>query len=41
MKNDKVDSKVFSAANLSAILMGLSNLSAVIRGEDAAKLIII
>lgn len=34
MKEYKVDKKVFSTADLSAILMGLSNLSSMIRGEE-------
>jgi predicted DNA-binding transcriptional regulator YafY len=34
MQKDKIDKKVFSAADLSAILMGLSNLSAMIRGDE-------
>lgn len=34
MENYKVDKKVFSTADLSAILMGLSNLSTMIRGDE-------
>ena len=34
MQKYKVDKKVFSTADLSAILMGLSNLSSVIHGDD-------
>jgi predicted DNA-binding transcriptional regulator YafY len=34
MENYKVDRKVFSAADLSAILMGLSGLSGLIRGDE-------
>jgi predicted DNA-binding transcriptional regulator YafY len=34
MKEYKVDKKVFSTADLSAILMGLSSLSGMVRGED-------
>lgn len=34
MQKYKIDKKVFSTADLSAILMGLSNLSAVIRGDE-------
>ncbi len=34
MQKYKIDKKVFSAADLSAILMGLSNLSTMIRGEE-------
>jgi len=34
MQNYKVDRKVFSTADLSAILMGLSNLSNMIRGDE-------
>jgi len=34
MPNYKIDKKFFSTADLSAILMGLSNLSAVMRGDE-------
>lgn len=34
MQNYKIDKKIFSAADLSAILMGLSSLSNMIRGEE-------
>jgi len=34
MQNYKIDRKVFSTADLSAILMGLSSLSGMIRGEE-------
>jgi predicted DNA-binding transcriptional regulator YafY len=34
MRNYKIDRKVFSAADLSALLMGLSNLSNMIRGDE-------
>ena len=34
MQKYKIDKKVFSTADLSAILMGLSNLSTVIRGDE-------
>ena len=34
MQNYKIDKKIFSAADLSAILMGLSGLSNMIRGEE-------
>jgi len=34
IKEYKVDKKIFSTADLSAILMGLSNLSTVIRGDE-------
>src|SRR6056297_1477560 len=34
MKEYKIDKKVFSTADLSAILMGLSNLSTMIRGDE-------
>lgn len=34
MQRYKIDKKVFSTADLSAILMGLSNLSSMMRGED-------
>ena len=34
MQNYKLDRKVFSTADLSAILMGLSNLSTMIRGDE-------
>ena len=34
MQKYKIDKKVFSAADLSAILMGLSNLSTIIRGDE-------
>jgi len=34
MKEYKVDKKIFSTADLSTILMGLSNLSTVIRGDE-------
>ena len=34
MQNYKVDKKVFSSADLSAILMGLSSLSNVVRGDE-------
>lgn len=34
MKTYKIDKKVFSTAELSAILMGLSNLSTLIRGDE-------
>jgi predicted DNA-binding transcriptional regulator YafY len=34
MQNYKIDRKVFSTADLSAILMGLSNLSTMIRGNE-------
>ncbi|MGF7017870.1 putative DNA-binding transcriptional regulator YafY [Lachnospiraceae bacterium PF1-21] len=34
MQNYKVDKKIFSSADLSAILMGLSNFSTMIRGEE-------
>ncbi|MDR1299163.1 MAG: YafY family transcriptional regulator [Oscillospiraceae bacterium] len=34
MQNYKIDKKVFSAADLSAILMGLSGLSGMIRGDE-------
>lgn len=34
MEQYKIDKKVFSAADLSAILMGLSSLSSMIRGEE-------
>ena len=34
MQKYKIDKKVFSAADLSAILMGLSNLSTMIRGDE-------
>jgi predicted DNA-binding transcriptional regulator YafY len=34
MQNYKIDKNVFSAADLSAILMGLSNLSTMIKGDD-------
>ena len=34
MQNYKVDKKVFSTADLSAILMGLSSLSSMIRGDE-------
>lgn len=34
MKEYKMDKKIFSTADLSAILMGLSNLSTMIRGEE-------
>ncbi|OPY84321.1 MAG: putative frv operon regulatory protein [Smithella sp. PtaU1.Bin162] len=34
MQNYKIDSKVFSAADLSAILMGLSGLSSIMRGDE-------
>jgi len=34
MQNYKIDKKVFSTADLSAILMGLSNLSNMIRGDE-------
>ena len=34
MKEYKVDRKVFSTAELSAILMGLSSLSGMVRGEE-------
>ncbi|MEG0322711.1 MAG: YafY family protein [Raoultibacter sp.] len=34
MQNYKIDRKVFSTADLSAILMGLSNLSTLIRGDE-------
>lgn len=34
MENYKLDKRVFSAADLSAILMGLSSLSGMVRGEE-------
>jgi len=34
MQNYKIDKKVFSTADLSAILMGLSGLSGMIRGDE-------
>jgi len=34
MQNYKIDKKIFSTADLSAILMGLSNLSGMVRGEE-------
>ena len=34
MQKHKIDKKVFSTADLSAILMGLSNLSTMIRGDE-------
>ncbi len=34
MQEYKIDRKVFSASDLSAILMGLSNLSSMVRGEE-------
>jgi predicted DNA-binding transcriptional regulator YafY len=34
MEKYKIDKKVFSAADLSAILMGLSSLSSIVRGEE-------
>jgi predicted DNA-binding transcriptional regulator YafY len=34
MQNYKIDKKVFSAADLSAILMGLSGLSNIVRGDE-------
>ena len=34
MQRYKLDKSVFSASELSAILMGLSNLSSVVRGEE-------
>lgn len=37
MQNYKIDKKVFSAADLSAILMGLSGLSGMIRGDELAN----
>ena len=37
MQKYKIDRKVFSTADLSAILMGLSNLSNVIRGDDVVN----
>lgn len=37
MQNYKVDKKVFSTADLSAILMGLSSISGMIRGEELAN----
>lgn len=37
MQNYKIDKKVFSAADLSAILMGLSNLSSLIQGDELAN----
>ena len=37
MQNYKVDKKVFSTADLSALIMGLSNLSNMIRGDELAN----
>ncbi len=37
MKGYKVDRKIFSAADLSAILMGLSNVSGLIRGDEVVN----
>lgn len=37
MENYKVDKKVFSSSDLSAIVMGLSNLSGMIRGEEVVN----
>ena len=37
MQNYKIDRTVFSTADLSAILMGLSNLSSMIRGDEVVN----